>query len=468
MDSRSGEGVDLDVFGTMPLDTESISQARLNISVKERGNLFPWNGQFSPQLVEAVLRRFAQPRDLVLDPSFGSGTVLCEAGRLGLRCFGTEINPAALKMAQTYRFINVNQDEKDRVFQRLDRTLQEVFPDPLPMFFRSQNAINSGELKRSLVDLSENIGDEPAKVLLDTLIVLLDFYKNDLCVDKVFETWEKLQNKVGTLPFSEAAIGCSNDDARTLPLPESSVDFVLTSPPYINVFNYHQQYRASVEALGWDLLKVARSEIGSNRRHRSNRFLTVVQYCLDMTDVLLELRRVCKPDSRIVIVVGRESNVRKTRFFNGEIIAALGGLCAGLVPLARQERVFKNRFGLLIYEDVLHFKTGETSNLVLVEPLEVARLVSARAMAYAPEESEPDLIAALESAPAVRRSPPYHPGEATKAQPAALKGNRCRPSGRSICKNWKQPSSTTNCPPPTSPAWRRILRRLPRRRNGKD
>lgn len=32
---------------------------------------------------------------------------------------------------------------------------------------------------------------------------------------------------------------------------------LITSPPYINVFNYHQKYRRSVEALGYDVLAIA-------------------------------------------------------------------------------------------------------------------------------------------------------------------------------------------------------------------
>ena len=133
-------------------------------------------------------------------------------------------------------------------------------------------------------------------------------------------------------------------------------DLVITSPPYINVHNYHEQYRQSVETLGWRLLRVAQSEIGANRKHRVNRFLTVIQYCLDMTLALSEMARVCKPGARIILVVGRESTVRGISFDNGEIVARAGAECAGLPLLTRQERVFTNRFGERIYEDLLHFR----------------------------------------------------------------------------------------------------------------
>jgi len=49
-----------------------------------------------------------------------------------------------------------------------------------------------------------------------------------------------------------------------------------------------------MEALSWNVLKVAKSEIGSNRKHRSNRFLTVIQFCLDIAQTFNEMVRVLK------------------------------------------------------------------------------------------------------------------------------------------------------------------------------
>ena len=157
---------------------------------------------------------------------------------------------------------------------------------------------------------------------------------------------------------------------------------VLTSPPYINVHNYHQQFRRSVEALGWDVLSIARSEIGSNRQNRGNRFLTVIQYSLDMALVLRELARVAKADVRFILVVGRESLVRGGRFFNGELVAEIAVRCVGLKMELRQERVFQNRYGVDIYEDILHFRsTKEVPDQGFA--LATARHIAARALCEA-------------------------------------------------------------------------------------
>ncbi len=59
----------------IPLDSVSIPRESLDLDDKERSNLLPWNGQFSPQLVEVLLRTFSSPGNRICDPFLGSGTV---------------------------------------------------------------------------------------------------------------------------------------------------------------------------------------------------------------------------------------------------------------------------------------------------------------------------------------------------------------------------------------------------------
>jgi DNA modification methylase len=392
-------------FDGLPLDTTTIPRERLNIDNKERSNLFPWNGQFSPQLVEALLETYTPAGAFVLDPFLGSGTVLNEAGRRGHPAFGSEVSPAAHKMAQVYRFINVSAVLRRKTAEEVADILLDALPSA-PSLFSPSRHIPSANLQTTLAALACGGQALHSRILLEALIVLLNFGDKELTAEEVLTTWGRLRATVLALPLSDATIELANCDARALPLPDRRADIVITSPPYINVFNYHQHYRRSVEALGWDLLQVARSEIGSNRKNRGNRFLTVIQYCIDMAAVLKELRRVCKPQARMIVVVGRESNVRKTRFFNGEIVARLAVHSAGYFLETRQERVFQNRFGEMIYEDILHLRQRPT-NGESMSPLDVAREVLTAARSRAPAESLSDLSSALEKLGEVGPSPLY-------------------------------------------------------------
>jgi len=199
------------------------------------------------------------------------------------------------------------------------------------------------------------------------------------------------------LPVSPNNIKILQEDARETSLSDSKVDFIVTSPPYINVFNYHQQYRSSSEHLNGSVLPTAKAEIGSNRKNRSNRFNTVTQYCIDMSMVFNEINRICKDGSRVIFIMGRESQVKKTAFFNGEIVSEIAYQCCKMNLINRQERVFINRYGAHIYEDILHFESNKKISINGIETARnIAKDIFLSVMSTAPEESQVDLQDALD------------------------------------------------------------------------
>lgn len=410
------------IYHRTPLNTSEISQSELNIENKVRGNPLAWSGQFSPQLIQILLTKYARPGTTVFDPFVGSGTVLLEAGRSELAASGTEINPAAVHLAQVYKFINVPLDRRYFHLKAVREVLQREFPDDLPLF-RRMEAANSQTpsattIRSRLIELWLVAKDRLQRHLLETLVTLLDFSSPGLSVGRLFTIWNKLSRLVLDLPYSREPIEVYHADARETPLPSGSISLILTSPPYINVFNYHQQYRASMEALKWNLLRIAKSEIGSNRKHRGNRFLTVVQYCLDMSQTFYELARVCRPGARLIFIVGRESTVRGTKIFNGEIVAEIAHRVMGFPLILRQERVYINRFGQSIFEDILHFlpPTGRVNDEFLTDAREVAREVLEAARPTAPEKAVNDIEAAIGEIRAVKPSPIFR--SATVKEPS--------------------------------------------------
>ena len=331
----------------MPDFDQPIPQEKLDIIEKTRANLFVWRGQFSPQLIETILSFYCPSNSVILDPFVGSGTVLLEASYLSLEAYGFEINPAAYIMSHTYEFINDSQ--KKEVLKNLRNIVDQEFP--LRIFEVSDQVEN-------LVDKLQNTRNmlpDRSKVLFDALVILLDVCNNKITQEFIQKKFLHLSNIITKLPYSQKPIRVGLSDARSLPLKNNQIDFVVTSPPYINVFNYHQNYRQSAEILGWDLLKIAKSEIGSNRANRSNRFYTVVQYCLDMGDILKELARVTKQQARIVLIVGQESNVLGVPFYNADIIEKIGVKTKLFQKVLRQKRKFKNKFGKVIIEDIINF-----------------------------------------------------------------------------------------------------------------
>ena len=376
----------------MSLDRESLPQSRLDIAERVRTNLLPWNGQFSPQLVEGLLSAYAPRGSVVLDPFVGSGTSLVEAARLGLASTGSDLNHAAVVLARVYQFINLDPSARADALRCLRERLYEAVGSPHGPLFCSRGATGRKELEAALVRLWRGTTPSLARNLAAALVVLCDFHQKRLDVETVHRNWLRLEQVVRSLPYVAKPVVVAHADARALPIEAESVDLVLTSPPYINVHNYHQQFRRSVEALECNILAIARSEIGSNRQNRGNRFRTVVQYALDMVLALREMARAAKAGALLILVVGRESSVRGTRFFNGELVAELAVLGAGLAIERRQERIFRNRFGTDIYEDILHFRTtgeirGREDALIAARRIAGQVLAASRALAPPKERS---------------------------------------------------------------------------------
>jgi hypothetical protein len=277
----------------------------------------------------------------------------------------------------------------------------------MPLFQTIQKKLTPNDLIDKIVDVAVDDEEKFLNILHEVLVILLDLENKKLTKSRVFTSAENIATFVLKLPYSKKPINAYNADARNVPLQNSSVNLVITSPPYINVFNYHQQYRGSTEALNWKILEVAKSEFGSNRKHRSNRFLTVIQYCLDIAYTLQELLRICSPNSRIIFVLGKESNIRGTPFFNGELVAEVARQVLGISLDIRQERSFVNRYGKIIKEDILHFTKREDLQYYFAihqaRTLSVEALISAYSVAN--EQVKYEIKDAIDKVATVQPSP---------------------------------------------------------------
>ncbi len=345
-------------FEQIPIDKMSIPQGELNIDSKTRSNLFAWTGQFSPQFVETLLNYYAVKDDIILDPFAGSGTTLGEAARKGISAYGIELNPSAYYMAKIYELANKPILKREKLIQETEEILASI--------------LQTEQILPTLIERIEHDHSSELSTLLCALVVLLDLFNNPLSLTLLFTKWEALKNTVLKLPYTDAEIHMDMGDSRHFSHQVKKATLLITSPPYINVLNYHQKYRRSVETLGFDVLAIAKKEIGSNRKNRSNRLLTVIQYCIDMALSIKEAIYSCSPKARMIYVVGRESNVLGYSFCNSRLIYEIATEIFQLPLLLRQERVFKNRFGKMIYEDILHFENIQSEITLCDKDIEAA------------------------------------------------------------------------------------------------
>lgn len=367
-------------------------QPRLNIENKSRTSRLPWRGQFSPEFVEYLLETALLDAKHIFDPFCGSGTVIYEAAFKGRTAVGTEVNPSAWHLAALASLASSASISIDAICSELDRVILEL----------SSSGYSQSAVRDAL--LSPTILEDTKKCL--TACVLLGMKNSAELNEKTVQYGAKIVKKVlREVGLYKGGGECLLEDARYTSLDAGTIDGVITSPPYINVFNYHQNYRPATELLGWNPLSAAKSEIGANRKHRQNRFLTVVQYCLDMAMVIDELARVCRADAVVVMVVGRESNILGTSFLNSELITKLFDESHAFIFTNKAERVFTNRFGQEIYEDILVLKCVGKNSI----PQDGARAIGVEALlgalSTAPQSSADLLQLAIKSAEKVLPSP---------------------------------------------------------------
>jgi len=332
-------------------------QEKLDVATKKRSNLFNWRGQFTPEFVAYILQTFTNRGDFVLDPFSGSGTVLQESARLDLKATGIEINPAAYAMSKFFIFCNFPFAERHDYCYNFESKLNIYLSSLNGQKVYSENPdyrVAYANLLQFAKKFSQTLTDKQDSVLLLNLLFQSEKDKGLLLRDSITKSFQYVKNAILGLPFTEQPINALLKDSRAAGEEfQNEVDLILTSPPYINVFNYHQNFRAIVEIFHFDLLKVAHSEFGSNRKNRGNRFKTVIQYCLDMELAIRSFWTALKQNGKVILVLGRESNVRSTPFYNGQMIIEILESCDGFKEIKILERQFTNKFGNNIKEDII-------------------------------------------------------------------------------------------------------------------
>lgn len=344
----------------IPLNIDNVSQEILNVENRNRTSNFAWKGQFSPQFIEAMLKQYGKGKQRVLDPFSGSGTVLYEASLIGMEAVGVELNPSAYYMSKFYELGNLTKLEQDKIILEIQATIDNLL------------------LEEDLLDLTNKISSMKGikKDIFSLIVILTNVKKGEIIrLNDFLKSW--LIVKSNFLNLVEGSnIRVYNSDFRNSKLQARKFDLILTSPPYINVFNYHENYRQSAEILGFNILEVAKSEVGANRKNRGNRFLTVIQYLIDMSLIISELLRVASFDAKIIFIVGRLSKVLGVEFYNSELIVRIFEEIFSQKLSQRQERKFKNRFGQQIVEDILHIDFVDFPKLDESEVIQKAREIA--------------------------------------------------------------------------------------------
>jgi adenine-specific DNA methylase len=236
--------------------------------------------KFIPQLAARLIEGYSQPGNTVLDPFMGSGTTLVEAKRLGRPSVGVDINPVAHLVAEAKtRALEPSLLQgaiacvHDRVTSSLQPSLFSQQPLPtdcsdwherLRYWFREDVLCALSRIQHAFEMLDDSVQPFFRCALSHTLKPVSWWHDRSVKPvrklekpipdpTQVFfrhvrrmargnrEYWELLQ-KTGT---RDTPAHCYCTDARALPLPDRSVDLIVTSPPYVTSYEYADLHQLS-------------------------------------------------------------------------------------------------------------------------------------------------------------------------------------------------------------------------------
>lgn len=336
----------------------------------------------------------------VLDPMAGSGTVLRQATGLGHRAIGFDMDPLAVLMTRVWTTA-VGDSLVAKVAGKVSALVDALAPEDARLPWIDEDAETmafvdfwfaepqKSELRR-IAHVLDQLGAEATspeeKLTLDVLRIALSRLiitkdkgaslardvshsrphkvtdANDFAVRPMFERSINAVRKrlADAPPPGGATIGLG--DTRSLAgLADSSVDAVLTSPPYLNAIDYMRGHRLSLVWLGHrlgDLRTIRSNSIGSERspdRVDPNielaamraamselgelppKFARMVdRYVQDIRRMIAEIARVLRADGRATFVVG--NSCLRGVFVRNSAAVAVAARFAGLTLIGETER----------------------------------------------------------------------------------------------------------------------------------
>ncbi|MDD5416794.1 MAG: DNA methyltransferase [Candidatus Aenigmarchaeota archaeon] len=271
-------------------------------------NWYHYKEGYSKQFVELMLKKFnIQKNQTVLDPFCGVGTTPLTCKQNGIKSIGFDVSPLAAFVSRVktadYDLTELNKTCRNVLMEKFQR------PEHLPRDEWLRKVFNRYVLEDIMFYKEKIFQIQDEKIMHFMLLGLMDSamecsyaYKDGALIriqkkhvpplKKYFKYKIKKMLKdleKANVPNTECKIELG--DARDLAVCDNGVDFIITSPPYLNKIEYTKIYRTEY-ALFFEQPKTqVRSFIEEGED----------AYFRDMRKCLENFKRVCKGPMAIVI-----------------------------------------------------------------------------------------------------------------------------------------------------------------------
>jgi len=378
------KGEILQMFKKKKVDKEwSFSQLKRSETSKWTHAYHRYPAKFIPQLVERLIQEYISDKNAhINDPFMGSGTTIVTAISQGYRASGTDINRIAYLMTKVkatpinpellhskiIRFFSKLEflQEKNILFKdAIEPLIPDRHKERIDYWFSKKNKNILGRILRVIY----NEEDERVRDFL--LVGFSHILKNcsiwlqrstkptrDLKKEPVnpYEALRKHLKKMqkGNDDFYNIVPQKVKDnideylnirigDARNQPVPDNSVDLIVSSSPYVTSYEYPDLHQLSTIWLDLveDVTEYKREFIGTSYKKYENKVIRskiamdivnemaersqkmakeIEAFFIDMEEVFDESYRILKPGGRCCYVIG-DTRLKKVDILNAEVFA---------------------------------------------------------------------------------------------------------------------------------------------------
>lgn len=319
------------------------------IAIPEEGTSYvthgihPYSAKFIPQLPAKIIEECVNERHVVLDPFSGSGTTLLEARLHGIDSIGFDTNPiaAVVSRVKVTPLSKKDWDDFDKITLKIKSKFEENdysqswIPEipQIDHWFEPKIIKDLGLIAGEIKKIKNIKIKQLLEVIFSSIIVVTSnqdsetrfaAIKKNLALDAVEKKFLKKLNSISKsvkeLSDNPKVLNSKSDvffaDSRELSkhIPKNSIDLVITSPPYLNSYEYYLYHKFRMYWLSFDKNivlhdKSRENEIGSRHEYAGKNGKPVEKFRKEIFQCFKEVSIVTKPGKLIFIIVG-DSQVR--------------------------------------------------------------------------------------------------------------------------------------------------------------